>query len=50
MQIIGIKTPIFQNKNNLMDFIQKQIPSLKEGDVMLSHQKLSPYLREGYIN
>ena len=50
MQIIGIKTPIFKIKIILWIFIQKQIPSLKEGDVMLSHQKLSPYLREGYIN
>ena len=40
MQIIGIKTPIFQNKNNLMDFIQKQIPSLQEGDVIAITSKI----------
>lgn len=40
MQIISVKTPIFQEKNNLVNFIQKQIPSLQEGDIIAITSKI----------
>ena len=35
MQIIAIKTPIFQENDNLINFIHKQISVLEEKDIVV---------------
>ena len=40
MRIIGIKTPLFEEKGNLLDFVCAAIPTLAEGDIVVITSKI----------
>ncbi len=40
MQVIGIKTPLFKNKDNLINFIFDNISSMEDGDILAITSKI----------
>jgi dihydrofolate synthase / folylpolyglutamate synthase len=48
MKIKAIKTPIFKEKDDLIEFIIKSIPSIKEGDIIVVTSKIVA-LSEGRV-
>ena len=40
MKVTAVKTPIFKEKDNLINFINNQIHSLEEGDIVVVTSKI----------
>lgn len=40
MRLLGIQTPLFREKNNLFNFIRRQLPQLEEGDIVVIASKI----------